>query len=107
MPAVKRALSVLVAIAPALAASCADDTTQVAATNDGGGPDGASPIADASPDHVPTYEEAVHRFKAQLLRETLEQTGWNVAETAKRLDLARSHLYNLIGAYGIVRERRP
>jgi DNA-binding NtrC family response regulator len=63
--------------------------------------------ADTSPDHVPTYEEAVHRFKAQLLRETLEQTGWNVAETAKRLDLARSHLYNLIGAYGIVRERRP
>jgi len=63
--------------------------------------------ADPSPDHVPTYEEAVHRFKAQLLRDTLEQTGWNVAETAKRLDLARSHLYNLIGAYGIVRERRP
>jgi Nif-specific regulatory protein len=63
--------------------------------------------AETSPDHVPTYEEAVHRFKAQLLRETLEQTGWNVAETAKRLDLARSHLYNLIGAYGIVRERRP
>jgi Nif-specific regulatory protein len=63
--------------------------------------------ANPSPDHVPTYEEAVHRFKAQLLRETLEQTGWNVAETAKRLDLARSHLYNLIGAYGIVRERRP
>ena len=62
--------------------------------------------ADPSPDHVPTYEEAVHRFKAQLLRDTLEQTGWNVAETAKRLDLARSHLYNLIGAYGIVRERR-
>jgi Nif-specific regulatory protein len=49
----------------------------------------------------------VHRFKAQLLRDTLEQTGWNVAETAKRLDLARSHLYNLIGTYGIVRERRP
>jgi Nif-specific regulatory protein len=54
-----------------------------------------------------TYEEAVNRFKAQLVRETLELTGWNVAETAKRLDLARSHLYNLIGALGIERERRP
>jgi Nif-specific regulatory protein len=61
---------------------------------------------DAPADHVPTYEEAVHRFKAQLVRETLEQTGWNVADTAKRLDLARSHLYNLIGTYGIERDRR-
>src|SRR5262245_1847520 len=53
-----------------------------------------------------TYEEAVNRFKAQLVRDTLELTGWNVAETAKRLDLARSHLYNLIAAVGIERERR-
>ncbi len=64
-----------------------------------------APDAAGGPDRPPTYEEAVNRFKAQLLRETLGQSGWNVAETAKRLDLARSHLYNLIGALGIEREK--
>ena len=66
-----------------------------------------SRVRPVAAERAPTYEEAVNRFKAQLLRDTLEQTGWNVAETAKRLDLARSHLYNLIGALGIERERRP
>jgi DNA-binding NtrC family response regulator len=68
-------------------------------------PDAADPAG--NPGRAPTYEEAVNRFKARLVRDTLELTGWNVAETAKRLDLARSHLYNLIGALGIERERRP
>ena len=31
--------------------------------------------------------------------------GWNVVETARRLDLARSHVYNLIRAFGIERGR--
>src|SRR5262245_51199381 len=57
---VKRALSLLFAIAPALAASCADDTTPVTATNDGGGAgeSGGPPIVDASPDHVRTPYDA-------------------------------------------------
>jgi Nif-specific regulatory protein len=36
---------------------------------------------------------------------TLEDTGWNVAATARRLDLARSHVYNLIRAFGLERDK--
>ena len=54
----------------------------------------------------PTFQEATRRFQAQLLREALEANGWNVVETARRLDLARSHVYNLIRAFGLERERR-
>jgi Nif-specific regulatory protein len=36
----------------------------------------------------------------------LEDTGWNILETAARLDLGRSHVYNLIRAFGIERGAR-
>ena len=41
-----------------------------------------------------------------MLREAIEASGWNVVETAKRLDLTRSHVYNLIRAFGLERERK-
>jgi len=41
-----------------------------------------------------------------FLRQILEETGWNVAETARRLDLARSHVYNLIRAFEFARDRQ-
>jgi len=50
-----------------------------------------------------TFQEETRRFQARLLRETLENTGWNIAETARRLDLARSHVYTLIRAFGLER----
>ncbi len=50
-----------------------------------------------------TFQEATRRFQAQLVRQTLEDTGWNVSETARRLDLARSYLYDLIKAHGLQR----
>jgi len=40
------------------------------------------------------------------LLKTLEETEWNVTETAKRLDLARSHVYNLVKAFGLDRHIR-
>ncbi len=52
-----------------------------------------------------TFQQATRRFQAELLRETLEDTAWNVVETARRLDLARSHVYNLIRAFGLDRTR--
>jgi Nif-specific regulatory protein len=55
---------------------------------------------------VVTFQEATRRFQARLLRETLEASGWNVVEAARRLDLARSHVYNLIRAFGLERERK-
>jgi Nif-specific regulatory protein len=62
---------------------------------------------DASPGREPdtalTFQEATRRFQTELLRRTLDDTQWNVVETARRLDLARSHIYNLIRAFGLER----
>ena len=50
-----------------------------------------------------TFQEETRRFQRELLARTLEETGWNVAATARRLDLARSHLYSLIKAFDLAR----
>jgi Nif-specific regulatory protein len=52
-----------------------------------------------------TFQDATRRFQEQLLRATLEETSWNVTETASRLDLTRSHIYNLVHAFGLERRR--
>jgi len=60
----------------------------------------------ASPIAAPmTFQEATRRFQGQLVRETLEETGWNILEAARRLEVARSHLYTLIRVLGIERAR--
>jgi Nif-specific regulatory protein len=64
---------------------------------------GASPAADAPP---ATLQDATRAFQARLLRQTLEDTRWNVLETSRRLDVARSHLYVLIRAFGLERDRK-
>jgi DNA-binding NtrC family response regulator len=51
-----------------------------------------------------TFQEATRRYQRELLLRTLRATSWNVAECARRLDLARSHVYNLINAFGLARE---
>lgn len=43
-----------------------------------------------------TFQDATRRFQIDLVRASLEATDWNVAETARRLDIARSHVYTLI-----------
>ena len=50
-----------------------------------------------------TFQDATRAFQRDLLRRTLTETGWNVTETARRLDVARSHVYNLIRAFGLER----
>lgn len=50
-----------------------------------------------------TFQEATRRFQADLLRTTLEETDWNIPEAARRLDVARSHLYSLVRAFGLAR----
>jgi len=50
-----------------------------------------------------SFQESTRRFQCELLERTLEQTQWNVSEAARRLDLARSHVYNLIEAFGLKR----
>ena len=39
------------------------------------------------------------------VREVLEETEWNIPETAKLLDITRSHVYNLIKAHGLSRKK--
>ncbi len=50
-----------------------------------------------------TFQEATRVFQQRLLAETLERCDWNVTEAARRLDLTRSHAYNLIRAFGLRR----
>ena len=49
-------------------------------------------------------KEAAAAAEEQLLRKTLAETGHNVAETARRLGLAREHIYYYLKKYGL---RRP
>jgi len=51
-----------------------------------------------------SFQEGTRRFQRDLLCRTLDETDWNITETARRLDLARSHVYNLIRAFGLMRE---
>ena len=50
-----------------------------------------------------TFQEATRRFQAGSCARRSTETEWNVVETARRLDLARSHVYNLIRAFGLTR----
>ncbi len=43
-----------------------------------------------------TFQQATRAIQAGLLRDVLEQNDWNVIKTAEQLDLARSHVYNLM-----------
>ncbi len=55
---------------------------------------------------TPTFAEATRLFQRDLLRRSLEQADWNIREVARRLDLTRSHVYNLIRSFGFTREKR-
>lgn len=60
--------------------------------------------AEGNPMGTATFQEATREFQRELLIRTLQETDWNVAEAARRLDLARSHAYNLIKAFGLARD---
>jgi Nif-specific regulatory protein len=55
------------------------------------------------PEATTSFQAATRRFQSQLVLRTLEETGWNVVETARRLEVTRSHVYNLIRAHGLER----
>jgi Nif-specific regulatory protein len=61
------------------------------------------------PDHAPglaplTLQQATRQFQRRVVLEALEKNDWNVSETARELDLARSHLYNLINDFELRRD---
>lgn len=53
-----------------------------------------------------TYQEASRRFQASFVLRALEEEDWDVNATAQRLDVARSHVYNLIKGFELDRMRR-
>jgi len=60
----------------------------------------------SAPTGAETFHEATIQFQRELLLRTLDETGWNVTETARRLDLVRSHVYNLMRRFELTRMRR-
>jgi Nif-specific regulatory protein len=51
-----------------------------------------------------TFQEGTRRYQRDLLRATLEATEGNVSESARRLDLTRTHIYTLMKTLGLERE---
>jgi two-component system nitrogen regulation response regulator NtrX len=51
-----------------------------------------------------TLQQATRQFQRRVVLEALQRNDWNVTETARELDMARSHLYNLINDFELRRE---
>ncbi len=66
-------------------------------------PERNGPFGEDSPEVGPSFQEQTRKFQAALLRETLDACDWNVIDAARRLDVARSHVYKLIRAFGLRR----
>lgn len=56
-----------------------------------------------------SLQTQLHSVRARIVTAALEESDWNVSEAARRLDVARSHLYKLIQAHNIrmPRQQRP
>jgi Nif-specific regulatory protein len=50
-----------------------------------------------------SLQDAMRRFQQDHLLAVLGRCDWNITEAARRLDVARSHVYNLIRAHGLRR----
>ncbi|MFN2377952.1 MAG: sigma 54-interacting transcriptional regulator [Candidatus Binatia bacterium] len=48
-----------------------------------------------------SWQTATRSFQRDLLLRTLKETGGNVSEVARRLDLVRSHVYAMMKAFGV------
>lgn len=63
--------------------------------------------ADAAPDgrvvvgEHRSFHEATRAFQARLVRRALEEVDGNASEAARRLGIARSYLYKLLGSSGV------
>ncbi len=55
-------------------------------------------------DQPTTFHEATRSFQRELLRRELVSLNWSVAAVAKRLDLTRAHVYNLIHQFELRRD---
>jgi Nif-specific regulatory protein len=62
--------------------------------------------AAVSPAGIISFHEATRRFQRDLLRRELECVDWCVTDVARRLDLTRQHVYNLMKAFSLTRESK-
>lgn len=53
-----------------------------------------------------SYHDAMRRFQTRLLSEALAECDWNVSEAARKLELSRSRLNELLRSLGIERPRK-
>jgi Nif-specific regulatory protein len=60
-------------------------------------------LGTSNEERTPTFQEATRDFQRALLLRTLQEVNWNVSEVARQLDLARSHVYNLVKAFSLTR----
>ncbi len=67
-------------------------------------PEAARAGAADADDNVPqSFQEATRAFQRRYVLEVLDRNDWNIAETARQLEVARSHVYNLIHGFGLKR----
>lgn len=66
-------------------------------------PERTGGLDDGGPSGPLTFQEATRHFQRDLLVKTLKDTDWNVAAAARKLGLARSHVYNLIKLFDLKR----
>jgi two-component system nitrogen regulation response regulator NtrX len=53
---------------------------------------------------IKTYSDFKEKTESTFLREKLEENGWNVSETARKLGMQRSNLYKKIEKYSLSKE---
>jgi Nif-specific regulatory protein len=61
---------------------------------------GHQPPADTT---AMTFQERTRQFQTKVLQDVLDECDWNVTEAGRRLDITRTHVYNLIRAFGLKR----
>ncbi len=64
-------------------------------------PEGSSGQEEPS---LATFQDETRRFQRELLRRALEASDWNVSAAARRLDITRAHVYNLIKSFSLQRQ---
>ena len=54
--------------------------------------------------HADTFSDFKERAERAFIVQKLRENDWNVAETARRVDMPRSNLYKKIERFGLVRD---
>ena len=65
----------------------------------------ASPSEPEKSSEHGTFQGETQEFQKRLLSRALKAADWNVATAARRLDITRGHVYALIKAFGLARDR--